>query len=171
LRLFGVYFSLGLWRAVSIDNYVIDHAGLDWPSLLQEWHWLLPPRSPVWLFTRAGDAFVERPDGSIHMLDVGAGQLHKVAASRNEAAAKIQEPEVAKDWLMIPVVDQLVASGSVLAAGQCYSFKMLPALGGSYGPEGRTVLPIREHFGGWGSMHRQLLDVPIGSQVRIVVRE
>jgi hypothetical protein len=154
---------------VNIDDYVIKDAGLDWPSLLEEWHWLLAPRSPVWLLTRVGDAFVEEPDGSIHMLDVGAGQLRKVAESREEAAARIQEPEAARDWLMTPVVDQLVSSGCVLAVGQCYSFKMLPVLGGSYGPEGRTVLPIREHFGGWGSIHHQLLNVPIGSKVRIEV--
>jgi hypothetical protein len=103
------------------------------------------------------------------MLDVGAGQLRKAARTREEAAKKIQRAEVAREWLMIPVVDQLVASGCVLAAGQCYSYKMLPVLGGSYAPEGRTVLPIREHFGGWGSIHRQLLNVPIGSKVRMEV--
>jgi len=42
----------------------------------------------------------------------------------------------------------MVACGCVLAAGKCYSYKMPPLLGGSYAPDGRAVLPIREHFGG-----------------------
>jgi Domain of unknown function (DUF1851) len=154
---------------VNIDDYVIDHSEFDWPSLLEEWQWLVPPKSTVWLLTRAGDLLLELPDSSIHFLDVGAGKLRQVAATRDEAAAKIQQPEIAKDWLMIPVVDQLVASGCVLPPQKCYSYKMLPVLGGSYAADGRAVLPIREHFGGWGEIHRQLLEVPVGSQVRVVV--
>lgn len=154
---------------MNIDDYVIDHSEFDWPSLLKEWQWLLPPKSTVWLLTRAGDLFLELPDGSIHFLDVGAGKLRRVAATREEAATKIQQPEIAKDWLMIPVVDQLAASGCLLPRGKCYSYKMLPVLGGSYAADGRAVLTIREHFGAWGEFHRKLLDVPIGSQVRVVV--
>ena len=77
------------------------------------------------------------------------------------------EPGVADDWLMIPIVDQLVASGVVLGAGQCYSFRQLPVLGGTYTPENRMAFPIREHFGGWGSVHRQMADLPDGSHVII----
>ncbi|MBO0696398.1 MAG: DUF1851 domain-containing protein [Verrucomicrobia bacterium] len=156
---------------MTTEEYVIDHTGLDWRSLLEEWQWLLPAKFTVWLLTRAGDLFIELPDGSIHMMDVGAGQLRRVADSRDDASTKLRQPEVAKEWLMIPVVDQLVGSGCVLSVGQCYSYKMLPVLGGSYAPDGRAVLPVREHFGGWGSIHRQLLDVPIGSQVRLEVTD
>jgi hypothetical protein len=79
----------------------------------------------------------------------------------------MDEPGVAEDWLMIPIVDQLVASGVVLSPGQCYSFRQLPILGGKYTPENRMVFPIREHFGGWGSIQRQIADLPDGSQVII----
>src|SRR4051812_471803 len=134
---------------MNIHDYLIDHAGLDWKALLEEWRWLLPPEFTVWLLTRVGDLFITLPDGSVHVLDVGAGELRRVADSRADAYAKIDEPKVAEDWLMIPVVDQLVASGCVLGPSQCYSYKMLPILGGSYAPEGRALLPIREHFGVW----------------------
>jgi hypothetical protein len=94
--------------------------------------------------------FIKLPDGSIHMLDVGAGTLRRVADSRDDACKKIDQPGVAEEWLMIPVVDKLVASGCVLGPGQCYSYEMLPILGGDYAAEGRALLPIREHFGAWG---------------------
>ena len=154
---------------MNIHDYLIDQSGLDWSALLSEWHWLLPPEFTVWLFTRAGDLIVRLPDGSIHFLDVGAGKLRRVVESRDGACTKIDEPKVAEDWLMIPVVDQLVASGCVLGHGQCYSYKMLPFLGGSYAPEGRTLLPIHEHFGAWGSLHRQIAALPDGAQVKIEV--
>jgi hypothetical protein len=111
--------------------------------------------------------FITVADGSIHMLDVGAGTLKQVAKSRDEFCARMDEPGVAEDWLMIPIVDQLVASGVVLSPGQCYSFRQLPILGGKYTPENRMVFPIREHFGGWGSIQRQIADLPDGSQVII----
>ena len=73
--------------------------------------------------------------------------LNRVADSRDDACAKIDEPGVADEWLMIPVVDQLVASGRVLGPARCYSYRILPVLGGSYKAEDRVLLPIQEHFG------------------------
>jgi hypothetical protein len=154
---------------MNIHDYLIDQTGLDWSSLLEEWRWLLPPKFSVWLFTRAGDLFITLPDGSIHMLEVGSGELSRVADSRDDACAKIDEPGVADEWLMIPVVDQLVASGCVLGPSQCYSYKMLPVLGGSYAPEGRALLPIREHFGVWGGLHHKISDLPDGAEIEIKV--
>ena len=152
---------------MNIHDYLIDQTGLDWQSLLEEWRWLLPPQFRVCLLTRAGDLFITVPDASIHMLDVGAGTLKEVARSREEFGARMDEPGVADDLLMIPIVDQLVASGIVLGSGQCYSFRQLPVLGGTYTPENRMAFPIREHFGGWGSVHRQMADLPDGSHVII----
>ena len=105
------------------------------------------------------------------MLEVGSGELSRVADSRDDACAKIDQPGVADEWLMIPVIDQLVASGCVLGPGQCYSYKILPVLGGSYKAEERVLLPIREHFGAWGSLHRQIADLPDGAEIEIKVTD
>jgi hypothetical protein len=154
---------------MNVHDYLIDQAGLDWPSLLEEWRWLLPPEFCVWLLTRAGDLFITLPNGSVHMLDVGAGTLQQVAESRDEFLTKIDEPGVADNWLMIPIIDRLVASRVGLSPSQCYSFQLLPVLGGKYTPENRTPLPIREHFGAWGSIHEQLKGLPDGSRVVLKV--
>jgi len=105
------------------------------------------------------------------MLDVGSGELSRVANNRGDACAKIDEPGVADAWLMIPVVDQLVASGCILGSGQCYSYRVLPVLGGSYAPDGRVLLPIREHFGVCGLIHRQIAALPEGAKVKIEVKD
>jgi hypothetical protein len=72
---------------------------------------------------------------------------------------------MADDWLMIPVVDQLVAAGTILAAGQYYSYRALPILDGSYTADTRMPFPIHDHFTGWGSVQGQIADVPDGLQV------
>ncbi len=152
---------------MDIHDYLIDQSDLDWQELLLEWHWVLPPEFTVWLLTRVGDLFIALPDGSIHMLDVGAGTLKQAAKGRDEFRTMMDEPTNANDWLMIPIVDQLASTGIVLGPGQCYSFRQLPVLGGTYGAENRMVFPIREHFGAWGSVHRQISDLADGATVII----
>jgi hypothetical protein len=70
---------------------------------------------------------------------------------------------------MIPLVDKLVAAGIRPGEGQCYSYWKLPILGGDYTVQNTVLLPIREHFGCWGSVHEQLKDVPDGTEVSINV--
>lgn len=152
---------------MNIHDYLLDQSGIDWQAILQEWHWLLPPEFQVWLLTRAGDLFITFPDGSVHMLDVGAGKLQQVAQSKDDFCTKMNEPAVADNWLMISIVDQLVASGQILGPRQCYSYRMLPVLGGGYKAEDRILLSLREHFGAWGSIHHQLADLPDGAEVVI----
>ncbi len=156
---------------MNIHDYLIVQAGLNWQSLLEEWHWLLPPKFRVWLLTRTGDLFITLPDASIHMLDVGAGTFQQVAANRDEFCTKIDEAGVADGWLMIPIVDQLVLSGVVLASGECYSYRKLPIFGGEYSAENRMPLAIPEHFGAWGSIHRQVANLPDGTEVVIKTRD
>jgi hypothetical protein len=31
-------------HGTSVDDYLIDHSEFDWPRLLTEWAWLLPPK-------------------------------------------------------------------------------------------------------------------------------
>ena len=150
---------------MSIHDYIIDHRGFDWPSLLAEWKWLLPPAFTVWIMNRFGDLFLVLDDGSVHLLDVGGGTLEKVAENRDDFATKIDDAEQAHQWLMIPLVDQLVSRSVTLGDGQCYSYKRPPTLGGDYTVENSFVLSIAQHYGAYGSIHRQIKDLPDGTEV------
>ncbi len=94
---------------------------------------------------RFGDLFLIMLDGSVHMLDIGAESLTKLAESRDEFARIIDEDDNAADWLMIPLVDRLVEAGVLLKPGQCYSFVTPPILGGEYSVENTMIVPITEH--------------------------
>ena len=117
---------------MSIHDYLIDHRDFDWAQLFLRWEWLLPAEVTVWLMNRFGDLFLILPDGSVQMLDIGAGSLTKMAESKDEFSRLIDEGSNADDWLMIPLVDRLVVAGIHLQPGQCYSLLIPPLLGGSY---------------------------------------
>jgi hypothetical protein len=156
---------------VSVHNYLIDHDGFDWPSLLSAWSWLLPPEFTVWLVNRFGDLFIVPTDGTVLMLDIGACALTKLAESRDDFVRKIDEAGNADDWMMIPLVNRLTATGAILGTGECYSYKLPPILGGEYTVENTAILKLAEHYGAYGSIHEQLRDIPDGAQVVLKLRE
>jgi hypothetical protein len=156
---------------VSVHDYLIDQPGVDWATVIADWSWLLPPQFKVWLVNRFCDLFLVQPDASIHMLDVGAGTLAKVAESRDDFCSKIDEGDNAWEWLMIPLVDQLVAAEMHLQAGQCYGFRVPPVLGGEYKVENCMILLLASYLRAYASIHRQMLDVPYGAQVVLKVEE
>lgn len=155
--------------AISVANYLIDQCGIDWPKALASWSWLLPPEFTLWFVNRFADLFLVLPDGTVQMLDVGAGTLSKLADSRDDFCARIDHDDNANQWLMIPLVDQMVAAGVVLQPGQCYGFKTPPVLGGEYTAENAGPLPVWDYLSGHGSIHEQLRDVPDGAQVVLQV--
>ena len=150
---------------MNINDYLIDQKGLDWSKMLSTWHWLLPQQFTIWLVNRFGDVFFVLDDGTVHMLDVGIGMLKQVAMSRNEFIQRLDEPGQADDWLAIPLVDKLVASGQILGTGQCYSYHQLPVLGGDYTTDNVLVKDISFHYAAFGPIHEHIKDLPDGTQV------
>lgn len=155
--------------AADIKDYLIDNHGMDWPTALAGWSWLIPSEFTLWLVNRLCDLFIVTADGAVHMLDVGGGTLTRLAASRDDFCRLIDEANNANEWLAIPLVDMLIAAGKSLRPGQCYGFKLPPVLGGQYTVENLGILSIPDYLGAYGSIHEQLRAVPDGAQVVIEV--
>jgi hypothetical protein len=155
---------------MTLHDYIIDHRSIDWASVLRDWSWLLPTNLTVWIMNRFGDLFLVLDDGTVHMLDVGGGTLTKIAESRDDFANRLDESDNANYWLMIPLIDRLVTSGLTLREGHCLSYKQPPVLGGDYTVENTCVLPIKEHYGSYASIHCQIKDLPDGTEVVIKVK-
>jgi len=149
---------------MTIQDYLIDHTNFDWRNLLYGWTWLLPPKFTLWLMNRFGDLFLVLPDDSVHLLDVGAGTLTKLADSQDEFCHKIDEGENASTWLMVPLINELAAAGIRLGPGFCYSFLVPPTLGGRHSVENTVVRPIVEHYGVYRSVHKGDLDPGLGKK-------
>jgi hypothetical protein len=154
-----------------MEDYLIDPDSIDWSAALAGWSWLIPAEFTLWLVNRLCDLFIVTDDGSVHMLDIGAGTLKRLAANRDEFCRLIDEGNNANEWLAIPLVDRLVASGLLLEPGQCYGFKVPPVLGGRYEVENCGPLSIPDYLGAYGSIHERLRDVPEGSGVVLKVVE
>ena len=159
-------------RRMQIANYLIDQAHTDWNLALQPWGWLVRERFSLWLVNRFCDCFLTKDDGSVWMLDVGIGTLEIVAQSKEhfaELADKDDSGDKTNDWFLTDLVDQLVATERHLQPRQCYSFKILPVLGGQYAVDNVYVNSIEKHLAAAADMHHQLRDLPDGTpfQLRI----
>lgn len=148
-----------------LHEYTLQCTAANWSDLLASWGWLLPADFTVWIVNRFGDLFLLFDDGSVHWLDVGVGELQRVADSRGHFAELIDDGDTANDWLMIPLSDDLVAAGVRPGEGECYSYVQLPVLGGDYSVENTRVVPLEEHFGGFGPIHERIKNLPDGTSV------
>ena len=137
---------------------------------MSDWHWLVPPKFTIWIVNRYGDVFLTTGDNSVHMLELGAGTLKRVAADREDFAKKVDEENNANDWLLIPLVNKCVAAGLLLKPGQCYSYIKPPILGGTYTVENTEITDLAVHYSFLAQIHRQIKDLPDGTKVKLVVR-
>ena len=150
---------------MNLTDYLLDQAGIDWATVLQPFHALLPPQVTIWLVNRYGDVVFVCDDESVQMLDVGGTALKRLADSRDQFASIMDDPGNGNDWLMIPLVDKCVAAGLLLQAGQCYSFRQPPLLGGDYTLANTTIMSLAEHYAFYGMLRDRTKDLPDGTKV------
>lgn len=151
----------------NIKDYLIEQTGQDWNSLLKAWIPPLSPKLTLWMVNRLGDIIAEFEDGSIHFLDVGAGQLTRIADDREDFAARLDRDDNADYWLAVSLVDDYVASGLTLADGQCYGYRIPPLLGGSYDIDNIEPTDLSVHYGMLGDLFQQTKDLPDGTKVSV----
>ena len=152
-----------------LDDYLIEHSEIDWPNVLSPWHWLLPEEFTVWLMNRFGDLFVVLDDSSVWMFDVGGGSFEQVASCRDEFYDSIENDETANQWLMIPLIDHLVAAGKHVSPKRCYGYIIPPVLGGEYTAKNTSLISIDEHYSFHASVYEQIKDMPDGTAVKIKI--
>jgi len=147
------------------QQYVLPTARTDWSELFADWQPLLCPSSSLWLLTKFGEVFFVHEDGKIGMLQVSGFQYQIVAKDQTDFQEWLVDPDKMAEWFLAPLVDRLEAAGRVLQPEQCYSFIRPLGLGGELTLENVMTIPIREHFGCWGEVFRQIKDMPEGGHV------
>jgi hypothetical protein len=150
---------------MSLSDYLIDCSQFDWQKLVASWHWLLPPKFTTWMMNRFGDLFLKTEDGKIHRLALDDGSFAVLAESKDQFCDKLDEPGVANDLFLMPLVDELVAAGKTLKEGQCYAFIQIPILGGDYVIQNIAVRDVAYQYAALGPIFEKLKDVPDGTQV------
>lgn len=123
------------------------------------------------MVNRFGDLFIRLDDSTIHHLDIGAGTLRRVAATCDEFCAICDDPEQANFFLMVPLVDELVAAGCALGPGECYSYRLAPAFEGTFTPENVVVRRIADHYNIFGPQHLLTKNIPDGTPIEFTTTE
>ena len=99
------------------------------------------------------------------MLQVSSFQYQVVAKDKTDFLEWLVDPDKMSEWFLAPLVDQLESSGRALGSDRCFSFITPLGLQGQLMADNVMVIPVREHFGCWGEVFRQIKDLPEGSQV------
>jgi len=144
----------------SWNDLLIDDSTLDFSKLLQDWRWLLDGSFRVVVGSKFGDWFVERPGGTVEMLDMQNGQLREVAASRDEFYQLIRTREKQEEWLRSGLVTSLHEKGIVPEPGQCYAFSVPPILGGTVDPESVELMDLGVWVSFCGQIQEQVRNLP-----------
>jgi hypothetical protein len=154
---------------MDINDYLIDHSASDWCTLLADWHTLLPAEFNVWLMNKFGKLFLVATDGTILYFNVTGWAIEKVAENKDEFCDLLNDDGNANYWLMIPLVDKMVAAGITLTDGRCYCFKIPTMLGGEYSVENAATISIEEHFRVNADLYEEVKDLPDGTKVELRV--
>ncbi|MBI3855622.1 MAG: DUF1851 domain-containing protein [Planctomycetes bacterium] len=149
------------WRDMALD---VTHQDCD--RLLSPWGWILRGRHfvPV-AMTSFGDWFLEADDGAIHFLDAIAGELKPVAASRTEFEEKAGLQRNLDEWFMAGLVLLLRERGIHPKEGECYGYKLPPAVGGKLEVENIEVTDLMIHQAILGQILEQNRKLSPGARI------
>lgn len=159
---------------INVDDLTVPFDTGARGTLLEDWQWLLGSRR--WLIGRRrrlpilvcalGDAFVQDvDDGSVHLLDTGAGVLERVADSAEAFRGLLRQPDFVASNFRSSAAAELRDGGRVLAPGQVWGFIHPPALGGTYRVDNYEPTDMVVHFSIQGQIHQQIKDLPPGTSI------
>jgi len=138
-------------------------------TITESWGWLLcQPYTPL-LFSALGDMFFQFDSESVYWLNTGVGEITKVAESVDEFNQKLNT-DIAEEWFLPSLVEDLYLAGKPLKLGQCYTFVIQPIFAEcKYEVFNINPVDAKEHFGLTGDIHRQIQELPDGASVKFTV--
>ena len=151
-----------------MDHLALSTDGLSADRLLRNWRWLVPNGCDLLLATALGDLFLRCSDG-VRWLDVGNGTLDAVAEDEAAFERALQDEESRDLWLGPHLVEACEAAGLERGPVECYSYLMLPVLGGAFEPSNFCVRTLEHHLDGWGPICERIAGLPDGARVTFKV--
>ena len=112
-------------------DLIIDVAGTTtYAPWLAPWSWLVRGELAPRFLSRLGCWFLQRPDGSVELLDVFYGQLEPVADSFAAFQAMVTSPSWQEVYLFSDFVHRLHLAGKVATGTSSYALAPPPLAGG-----------------------------------------
>lgn len=153
------------------EEYLLDLKHVDMSEALVNWQWLLPEKFKILMGNQFADLFLLLENGKVAFLNIGYGRLTKVVDRRDYFRRKLNKEEHAKYYLMVPMVDILMDRGARLKPGECYGFKLLPAMGGSYWGENCLKRKVEPYLNATGIVHREWRKLPEGAKSQLDIEK
>jgi hypothetical protein len=138
-------------------------------EVLGPFRWLIPNNQRPLFVTAIGDLFLADLKGCVWWLDIGKGRFTSVAPSETEFWRLAQDAAHRDSWFGEDVVKQLRRSGLVRGMQECFCFKMLPMLGGTYDSSNFKSVDVLTHLKIWGPILESIWNIPDGAKIRFRV--
>ncbi len=146
------------------SRYTITPTADELMRALDAWQWLdLEGKTPI-LASAFGDIFLEDRAG-IWYLDTLQGQLQQTHATRTDLFDALCTPEGQEHYLLGGLVDRAIREGKSLGTGQCYDFKVHPALGGAIDYDNVEICDFVVAVDIRGQIHEQTRHLPQGTRI------
>jgi hypothetical protein len=142
----------------------------DIEDALEAWDWLDFSGKTPFITTCFGDVFFESNEG-IYFLDSIGGSLDKVASSKSELQVILNTPDGQDHFLMAGLVSVARDSGLILEDGECYDFKISPALSGPMELSNLQKMSFKVSLHIGGQLIKQIKDLPAGTKISEVKLE
>ena len=159
-----------LWRLKAVkplSDISLFPDQCDADSVLAEWSWRVPENYHPILLSLFGDWFFLDSAGRVHILDITSSELNEIAASETEFFAMLETEEQRCEWLRAHVVEAAEKAGIQRSVSQCFAFRTPLMMGGKYAVSNILPWDFAKYQIGTSKVLRQLVDVPIGTQVVI----
>jgi hypothetical protein len=135
---------------------------------LSGWSDLLPDQSRIIAASLFADLFVIDGAGAIHMLEVSAASIKKIAGSEGEFRQRCVGDS--EGWLLKPLAERCRSVGKMPTANQCYAFTTLPLFGGKYDVENIWLCSWVEWLQYTAAVYAQTRNLPDGAKVKVIVQ-
>ncbi len=129
------------------------------------WQHVVPTPGRVVGLSMFGDWFLLQEDGEVWRLDVLEGSFESLGVGEPEFWSRLDTEPAQDEWLQVGHVLSLEGRGLVRQRGQCYTYRLMPRLGGPITVDNMMIGAL----GGWqlflAQVHQQLDHVPDGARI------
>lgn len=139
-------------------------------TIKNDWGWKISSPYRVVRSNAFGNLLVEDLQGVIYKITPEELTAEKIVTSAKDLEVYFNDQEHLEDWEMARLVALAENHYGKLEKGECFGFKMWPALNGSYDIENIVKYKnMKDWIGASGDVARQTHDLPDGSQVEFKV--
>ena len=149
---------------------LVNQAKEDIEEALEAWDWVDFSGKVPFVTTCFGDVFFDSEDG-VFFLDSISGTLEKVASSKSDLQNILNTPDGQDHFLMAGLVEAAFDAGLTLNEGECYDFKVSPALNGPMDSANITTMSFKVSLHVAGQIMKQIKDLPPGTVITEVKLE